>query len=150
MFYRPIIQDGRLTSDEFVAFLTANPFFFGPLVLIERLFRAYDANGDGMICEEELFVMLLDIEIEQPHHAASLPGPSGPSSSGSSSGEPDVERLQFAARQFVQSFDAKGTGFRDGELSFLDFVHLVHRHPELVGSAAFLRPYFEAADGEDT
>ena len=33
-------------------FLTSNPFFFGPLVLIERLFRAYDANNDGQISEE--------------------------------------------------------------------------------------------------
>ena len=41
-----------MSVDEFCAFLTSNPFFFGPLVLIERLFRAYDANNDGKISEE--------------------------------------------------------------------------------------------------
>ena len=56
--------DERITLDEFTAFLASNPFFFGPLLLIERLFRAYDQNDDGKISEEELFTMLLDIEIE--------------------------------------------------------------------------------------
>ena len=128
--------DERITLDEFTAFLASNPFFFGPLLLIERLFRAYDQNDDGKISEEELFTMLLDIEIEQ-----------GPCSEGSSSFEgPDLEALQLRARHFVNDFDAAGTaeaagadtrkGSRDGELDFINFVHLVHRHPELVVSVS--------------
>ena len=32
---------------------------------------------------------------------------------------------------------------------FIEFVRLVHCHPELVGTAAFIRPYFEEADADD-
>ena len=154
-------------------FLTSNPFFFGPLVLIERLFRAYDANNAGQISEEvspfappplifffllllvvakpdvalfflfannarsfslqELFTMLLDMEVEKNVEEGV---------------EPDVQALQLRARELTFKIDPSGTGLRDGHLDFLNFVHMVHCHPELVGSAVFIRPYFDEADAD--
>ena len=62
--------------------------------------------------------------------------------------EPDVHALQLRARELTFNFDPSGTGLRDGHLDFLNFVHMVHCHPELVGSAVFIRPYFDAADAD--
>lgn len=55
--------------------------------------------------------------------------------------------LELEARKLMSSFDARDEdGNRDGELHFHEFVAAVHSHPELVGTAALLRPYFEASD----
>ena len=78
--------------------------------------------------------MLLDMEVEK--RVAEEPE------------ELDCEALQLRARALTMDFDKSGTGFRDGHLDFLNFVHMVHSHPELVGSAVFIRPYFEEADAD--
>lgn len=47
-------NSGTIEFSEFVTFVQYNPSFFGPLVAVERLFKAYDANKDGCLEAEEL------------------------------------------------------------------------------------------------
>jgi len=124
--FRLLDKDNSTTIswDEFIDFATRNPSLFGPLAHVERLFRAYDGDGDGIIDADELFTLLLEVEMEVTDEP------------------PNVGKVHQSVSFLMDTYDKD----RSRKLDFLEFQAMAFHHPELFGTATMLRSYFCEAD----
>jgi len=134
-------HNGTITFGEFVDFFCLHPLIFGPVLHIERLFTMYDIDHNGVIDEEELYSLLLEVEIE------------------ASASEPSLVQIADHARDLFYRFTHASSPREDTALqtkapvglTFLDFIGLVYKTPKLLGTAVLLRSYFRQydTDGND-
>lgn len=123
---RLLDRDGSNTvsMEEFIDFATSNPLLFGPLMHVERLFRAYDSNADGDLSPDELYDLLYEVEREVTD-------------------EPPIQSvIEQRALFMLQNFDKDSSR----SLSFTEFTTMVFSHTELFCTATSLHGYFVEAD----
>ena len=115
---------GFISIEELIIFASQHPQMFGPISHIERLFTSFDTNDDGIIDGEELFTLLLEVELEL------------------SCEEPNLDEINSKTVQYMAYYDRN----KDQGLTLLEFIRLVFAHPELLGNACMMRMYFKQAD----
>ena len=103
-------DSGTVEFDEFVTFVQWNPTFFGPLVAVERLFSAYDANQDGFLEAEELLTLVLEVEMEALGDEM-----------------PDITKVQQIAAEMMSRYDQN----KDEKLSLAEFAQASCHPPAL-------------------
>ena len=85
---------------------------------------ADDTNKDNLIDFDELVTLLVEVELEATDAA------------------PDLGAVHSRCRSYFGSYDTN----KNRALDFHEFVQLIFRQPELLGTAVMLRSYFAAAD----
>jgi Ca2+-binding EF-hand superfamily protein len=125
--------DGMISRSEFELFVCEHPMLLGPLSRMESSFHAYDVDADGYLSVNEVCTLMLDMEKEQAVTRNSAVDRSA-----------NATAIMMNAR--IRVYFKKYCKKRKKGLTFFEFSKMALENPEILGTAAGLRPFFQEQD----